>query len=76
MTYQTKLESLLEEILNQFEDDPNEGWLTYSADGDPFRVVDELSDLLDRANDLIYGTDYPDEEEFLSGHSGFPGDEE
>lgn len=54
MTYEQQLQSLLEEILNQFDQDIK-GYLIYNIDG-VFQVDEELEILLDRANDLIYGT--------------------
>lgn len=74
MTYQTKLEQLLEELLNQFEFDPDRShWMVYSDDDGPVPVCDELELLLDRANDLIYGQ--PDDDGVLGGE-GYPTEEE
>lgn len=73
MTYQTQLTTLLEELLNQFEDDPREGWLCYDIDEQPYTVSQDLSELLDRANDLIYGQ--PDDDGLLGGE-GYPTEEE
>jgi hypothetical protein len=59
---------LLEKILDQFEDDPIDGWIHYpESEPTPVIVSIELSDLLDRANDLLYsaneGLGYATEEE-------------
>lgn len=67
MNYTQQLTSLLEEILNEFEDDPQIGFIHYGADANPTVVSEELDILLERANDLIYGpegdaTGYPTEE--------------
>lgn len=57
MTYEHQLASLLEEILNQFETDLlGPGWTHETDEGDLFEVNTDLNTLLDRANDLIYGT--------------------
>lgn len=74
MTYQTKLEQLLEEFLNQFEFDPDHNkWMIYSYDDGPVPVNDELELLLDRANDLIYGQL---DDDGLLGGEGYPTEEE
>ena len=66
MNYTQQLEQLLTEILDEFEDDPIHGWVTDDSVGEPFPVSNTLSDLLDRANDLIYSVEedigYPTEE--------------
>ena len=66
MNYTQQLEQLLTEILDEVEDDPIRGWITYDSKDEPFEVSNTLSDLLDRANDLIYsvkdGIGYPTEE--------------
>jgi hypothetical protein len=62
MTYQNKLESLIEEILNEFEDDPVVGWIHYGMEDEPSVCSDELQELLDRANDLIYGSEEEENE--------------
>lgn len=74
MNYQSKLAYLLEEILNQFEDDPKLGWIHYDDDDEPHVMGETLQIFLDRTNDLLYGTD--ENEEYLSEHSGYPTEEE
>jgi hypothetical protein len=73
--YITKLEYLLQEILEHFEDDPSVGWVFYNEDEEPYYVGDELDILLNKTNDLLYGADDFDEE-YLSEHSGYPTEEE
>ena len=53
-----ELETLLEDILDQFEPDPQYG---YSM-SDGTLVDEELSDLLDKANDMLYGRGDIDDE--------------
>ena len=72
MNYQTQLTTLLEELLNQFEDDPVSGWQHYDSLDQPYGVSEELNTLLDRANDLIYGQ--PDDDGLLG--EGYPTEEE
>ena len=74
MNYQTQLTTLLEELLNQFEDDPQVGYLHYNDQDIPITVSQDLSELLDRANDLIYGQ--PDFEDGCLGGEGYPTEEE
>ena len=74
MNYQTQLTTLLEELLNQFEDDPVSGWQHYDSLDQPCGVSEELNTLLDRANDLIYGQ--PDFEDGCLGGEGYPTEEE
>lgn len=63
MNYTQQLESLLEEILNQFDNDPNTCGYTHDDDeGQLLLISSELSGLLDRANDLIYGTESVEEQ--------------
>jgi RIO-like serine/threonine protein kinase len=73
MNYQTQLETILEELLNQFEDDPEIGWIHYDVNDFPVHVNDELGELLDRANDLIYGQK---DDDGLLGGEGYPTEEE
>ena len=74
MNYQTQLTTLLEELLNQFEDDPQVGYLHYNDQDIPITVSQDLSELLDRANDLIYGQ--PDFDDGWLGGEGYPTEEE
>lgn len=71
MTYADRLEKLLGEILDQFEDDPSIGWIHYDTNNEPVIVSSDLSDLLDRANDAVYGSeegdDYTEDGECISG---------
>jgi hypothetical protein len=72
MTYENKLESILKDILDQFDFDPDLSEYTIETIGDGVAIVgDELSVLVDRATDLIYGSDESDEDEFLSKNSGY-----
>lgn len=58
MNYTQQLESLLKEILNQFDNDPLGPGYTHETDeGEIVIVNSELFDLLDRATDLVYRTE-------------------
>lgn len=57
-TYTNELESLLEELIEFFDFDPSIGYYTFETEDGPGAIMsDEFGDLLDRANDLVYGTD-------------------
>ena len=71
MNYTNKLELLLKEILDQFEFDPGLKEYTFDTEDGPIIIGDDFSDLIDRGNDLMYGTDEDDAEEWLSEHSGY-----
>ena len=45
MNYQTQLTTLLEELLNQFEDDPRVGYLHYNDQDIPITVSQDLTEL-------------------------------
>jgi hypothetical protein len=72
MNYTQQLEQVLQAILDEFEDDPENGWMGFDTSEDPFIMHEDLGDLLDRANDLLFenwddeermGRGYPTEEE-------------
>ena len=76
MTYESKLASILEEILNEIEFDPDLCEYTIETTEGGIAVVgSELASLVDRANDLIFGTDESDMEEYLSSQSGYSTEE-
>jgi hypothetical protein len=59
--YTLQLQNLLEELLENFEYDPGIGYYTFETDGGPAVLSEELSDLLDRANDLLFEVGEDDE---------------
>lgn len=66
--YTLQLESLLGKIIEQFDYDPSLGeYVHENEEGGEVRVSAELAELLDRANDLVYGPEGSDEETFEDG---------
>ena len=61
--YTTQLESLLEELLSNFEYDPSIGYYTFETEGGPAVLSEELSELIERGQDLLYGTEGEVEED-------------
>ena len=57
MTHETRLTQLMEELLNYFEFDPTLKIYTMETLDGPVTIPEALEELIDRANDLIYGDD-------------------
>lgn len=53
--YTLQLEEILQKIIDQFEYDPGQGeYIHENEEGGEVRCSSELSELLDRANDLVF----------------------